>query len=60
MPFHEFYNPILPTERGGVDPRAASSRFAISRTIEGRGATPRESIKSIYFRSESSLIYVNL
>jgi hypothetical protein len=32
-----------PTERTGVVPRFLSRRFAISRTIDGRGANPRES-----------------
>jgi hypothetical protein len=49
MPFYKFVTQFSPTERTVVDPRAASNKFAISRTEEGRGGAPRESIERIHF-----------
>lgn len=46
--FYRNRNPIWPIEGGRVDPRAASSKCAISRTVEGRGAATRESIERIH------------
>lgn len=54
-----FVTQFWPTEGGGVDPRAASSESAISRTVDGRGAAPRESIERNHFRSVSSSVSVN-
>ena len=57
--FTKFVTQFSPTEITGVDPRAASNKSAISRTEEGRGGAPRESIERIHFWRDSSSISVN-
>jgi hypothetical protein len=43
-----------------VVPRAARRILAISRTVEGLGAAPRESLERFHLASESSSNWVNL